>query len=133
MIRFSLPGLLAAALALTPALSVAQAPTPQDNRAPDAAPTQVSVTQLHEFVAAYHSVRKIRKKLMIETHGMTDKQKIATLKKQAQEKMEQVIRAHLTLGEYVQIGRAVNANPALHSQFMRIRNSEHKAPAPASG
>lgn len=129
----SLSALLAAALTFAPVPVLAQAPTPPGNRTRDAASAQVSTTQLHEFAAAYRAVSKIRKKLMIETHGMTDDSKIATLKKQAQHKMKQAIRAHLTLGEYVQVGRTVNANPALHAQFMRIRDSLHKAPPPASG
>ncbi len=123
--------LLLAPIIAAPAWAGAQtSTTPTQNRL-DIAGSRVNAAQLHNFAAAYRAVTKVRKQLMIKTHAMTDEEKISALTEQAQEKMKQAIRKRLTLGEYVRIGRAVNANPALHARFMRIRAAATRA-APAA-
>ncbi len=131
--RFSFFGLLATALMLPPALAMAQSPDTQARDAPAVSPSRVNPTELSEFAAAYGEITKIRKKLMIETHGMTDDDKIAALKAQAQKKMKQVIEAHMTLSEYVRVGNAVNANPALRARFMQMRHATPGAPPASTG
>lgn len=93
---------------------------------------QVSDAQLHEFAAAYRAVTAIRKKLLIETHTMDDQAKVDKLQSQAEEKMKAAILSHMSLGEYVRIGKAVNENRALRARFMRLRAETDKPPAPAS-
>ncbi|MGH8160655.1 MAG: DUF4168 domain-containing protein [Gammaproteobacteria bacterium] len=133
MKKFSLFGLLATILLLSPGLAAAQSPDTQTQDTRTAAPPRVNATELSEFAAAYGEVTQIRKRLMIKTHGMTDDAKIAALKAQAKKKMKQAIEAHMTLSEYVRIGNAVNANSALHARFMKMRQAARTAPAATAG
>jgi len=97
------------------------------------APEGISDTQLHDFAAAYGEVTAIRKSLLIKTHAPSDGTRAEALKKKAHEKMKTAILAHMTLADYVRIGKAVNTDPALHARFMKIRAQASKPPSPASG
>ncbi|MDN5865196.1 MAG: DUF4168 domain-containing protein [Gammaproteobacteria bacterium] len=133
---FKLPtlALLSALLGFPLPILAATAPAASSNSAlPAASQTRVNDAQLSRFVTAYQAVSQIRKQWMIETHGLKDESKIAALKKQAEKKMKAAILEYLKLGEYVRIGKAVNADPKLHARFMEMRETAALPPIPATG
>lgn len=132
--KFLAPCLLAA-LAVAPLASAAPPPGSQAAPAPQTGADSVAVSDadLSRFVAAYRAVIRIRKKLMIRMHGVTDEKKIETGDKQAEQEMRKEIRSRMTLEQYVRIGKAVNADKALRARFMQMMDAAPEAPPAATG
>lgn len=126
--------LLSALMCLVPACAAAAEPPGTSATSASAATLKprVSHAQLHHFMAAYQAVSRIRKQLMIETHGLQDRKKVGALKKRAEKNMKAAILEHLTLGEYVRIGKAVNTDAKLHARFMAMRSTFDPPPVPAT-
>jgi GTP1/Obg family GTP-binding protein len=81
----------------------------------------VSQKELKKFAATYQDVTQIRDKYTSKLQGAKDKKHAQKIASQAQDKMKSAIKNHgFTLSEYTDVVKAINSNPKLQKQFLKM-------------
>lgn len=134
MKKLTITGLLASFVLATGAFAAAAStakPTMHATPPSTAAPT-VSSAELQHFVQAYEAMRPLRMKYMKELMETKDKSKQAKIKQEGMTAMKHTISEYMPVAQYVQVGKAINENPALRKRFVQELKA-NRAPAGATG
>ncbi len=117
---------LALAAPLAMAAPKPQPPAKMQMPAPAASAPSVDTATLHKFANAYEDVMQVRTKYIVKLKAAKTKDKKTAIKKQASQEMKQDISKHMSVKKYMQVAKAVNANPKLRQELIKIIRSDSK-------
>lgn len=100
-----------------------QSSAPQAMQSTQKAP-EISDSQLKQFAQASKKVSQISTKAISKLQGTKDKNKQATIRKEANGEMVQAVqKSGLSVQDYNQISQLVRSNPDLQQKIQKLLNS----------